>query len=201
MQEQWAMEDSAPANSNSSSASIPQTHAVSNASVPPASSTSSASSSSSSASSPTYRAPGFFRSMQFTGAASPPPPPRPPGPHLLRKAHPPPPPPPPPRLFPRNGQGHPPPTPAPGPPGLLLPDNRPPHPHPHPRRPPSSSPRAMARVQKKCGHYCSYSYLSKCCSCMDERPIRQEGTYSVYVDGRGWMYTGQRSAGYCPVCK
>jgi hypothetical protein len=54
---------------------------------------------------------------------------------------------------------------------------------------------------KSCGHRCCTSSLRKCCSCMDQRPMRREGTYPSYLDGVGWSHQARRNVGYCPVCK
>ena len=42
--------------------------------------------------------------------------------------------------------------------------------------------------------------LGKCCACLDRRPVQPDGTYPQYVDGVGWVNTGRRTAGYCPLC-
>eukprot|EP01036_Dinobryon_divergens_P026002 gene26002-34603_t len=67
--------------------------------------------------------------------------------------------------------------------------------------PPLSSASGVPTVLKSCGHSCSFSSLNKCCACMDLRPVIEEGTYPVYVDGSGWTNRDRRSSGYCPVCK
>lgn len=54
---------------------------------------------------------------------------------------------------------------------------------------------------KACGHVCTPSSLHSCCACTDRRPVQEDNTYPVYVDGRGWRETGSRSQGYCPLCK
>jgi hypothetical protein len=55
--------------------------------------------------------------------------------------------------------------------------------------------------QKTCGHVCSFSTMQSCCACMDRRPKLPEGTYPVYMDGKGWINKGMRAQHYCPVCK
>jgi hypothetical protein len=54
---------------------------------------------------------------------------------------------------------------------------------------------------KSCGHTCFPSSLPGCCACMDQRPLRPENTYPVYVDGQGWQDIGSRDSGYCPTCR
>lgn len=54
---------------------------------------------------------------------------------------------------------------------------------------------------KNCGHPCSTSSVKEgCCLCMDNRPMRPEGTYPNYIDGKGWVYESNRNAGYCQFC-
>ena len=39
-----------------------------------------------------------------------------------------------------------------------------------------------------------------CCACEDLRPVMEEGTYPMYIDGTGWVNQAMRGAGYCPYC-
>ena len=72
---------------------------------------------------------------------------------------------------------------------------------PLPPPPPVAARSGVPMVRKSCNHFCSFSSLNKCCGCMDLRPVVEDGTYPVYMDGTGWVNCGRRSAGYCPVCK
>lgn len=56
------------------------------------------------------------------------------------------------------------------------------------------------REQKSCGHWCCPSTVATCCACADERPVLDRDTYPSYTDGAGWIDTGCRDDGYCPVC-
>ena len=52
---------------------------------------------------------------------------------------------------------------------------------------------------KDCGHMCTTSSIKNgCCSCLDQRPIKE--FYASYVDGEGWKNNASRDAGYCPIC-
>lgn len=59
---------------------------------------------------------------------------------------------------------------------------------------------ALKRERKSCGHDCYPSSTSKCCPCSDLRPMLDGDVYPCYTDGVGWMSTGSRDAGYCPIC-
>jgi hypothetical protein len=52
---------------------------------------------------------------------------------------------------------------------------------------------------KACGHTCCIGKLTKCCDCMDTRPI--QSNYSCYVDGMGYMSNATRRQFYCLVCR
>jgi len=55
---------------------------------------------------------------------------------------------------------------------------------------------------KKCNHLCSISSLEKCCHCMDIRSFfSKNNDYPIYIDGVGWKNGGNRTSGYCPICK
>lgn len=53
-------------------------------------------------------------------------------------------------------------------------------------------------ILKLCQHRCNLFY-DMCCSCSDGRPV--EDHYPTYIDDIGWMNIGDRSDGYCSVCK
>jgi hypothetical protein len=70
---------------------------------------------------------------------------------------------------------------------------------PTPARPPQQH--AGTRPCVACHRVCFLpARLGMCCACIDKRPMRAEGTYPIYVDGQGWVDTGRRNAGYCPMC-
>ncbi len=52
-----------------------------------------------------------------------------------------------------------------------------------------------------CGHPCTLQQVDHCCMCLDTRPKQIEGTYLVFNEGKGWMKRGNRSDGYCTLCK
>lgn len=54
---------------------------------------------------------------------------------------------------------------------------------------------SVSKELKSCGHYCFPGELKKCCACEDIRPILPEGTYTMYVDGRGYVDEGNRNDG------
>lgn len=58
--------------------------------------------------------------------------------------------------------------------------------------------RSTEGVMKSCGHRCNLFY-DMCCSCSDGRPVGEN--YPTYIDDIGWMDIGDRSDGYCCVCK
>ncbi len=51
---------------------------------------------------------------------------------------------------------------------------------------------------KSCGHFCFPGNLEKCCACEDVRPLIRDGTYTIYVDGRGYVDKGKRDDGNRP---
>lgn len=63
--------------------------------------------------------------------------------------------------------------------------------------------------QPRLHHYCEHklptscrlSSLGKCCACSDERAHAVGGTYSVYIDGIGYVPRGTRWQRYCWFCK
>ncbi|KAK6082198.1 hypothetical protein SCUP515_02490 [Seiridium cupressi] len=67
----------------------------------------------------------------------------------------------------------------------------------------TSSARPLQR--QKCSHLlgkgCSLKASGQCCECSDERPVTDDGLYSMYVDGQGWVTGATRWAYYCPSCK
>ena len=54
---------------------------------------------------------------------------------------------------------------------------------------------------QRCGRGCMLRSTGTCCYCSDSRPMRPQGTYPIYIDGRGWVQEGNRNAGYCPLCR
>ena len=62
---------------------------------------------------------------------------------------------------------------------------------------PAAGTQPCTRCQKQCF---LPARLGRCCACLDKRPVQPEGTYPAYVDGAGWVETGRRNAGYCPLC-
>ena len=52
-----------------------------------------------------------------------------------------------------------------------------------------------SRQLKSCGHFCFPGKLKKCCVCEDTRPLIRDGTYTIYVDGRGYVDEGNRDDG------
>lgn len=53
---------------------------------------------------------------------------------------------------------------------------------------------------KACGCQCTCN-TEYCCEHMDRRPYKPEGTYPVFLDGRGFVERGMRAQHYCPECK
>ena len=54
---------------------------------------------------------------------------------------------------------------------------------------------------KNCGHICTASnHKDGCCYCMDQRPMREEGTYPTYLDGIGYKNVAKRNEFYCHIC-
>jgi hypothetical protein len=58
----------------------------------------------------------------------------------------------------------------------------------------------LSKETKRCGHFCYPSTTEKCCPCMDLRPMLEGHCYPIYQDGVGWVNTGTRDEGYCPIC-
>lgn len=62
-------------------------------------------------------------------------------------------------------------------------------------------PATLEPQAKACGHTgCQLTTPAGCCACLDLRPLSPEG-YRHYVDGRGWLSGGSRTANYCPSCQ
>ena len=59
---------------------------------------------------------------------------------------------------------------------------------------------SLSKQLKSCGHFCFPGKLQKCCACEDIRPVLPEGTYTTYVDGRGYVAEGRRNDGNKPPC-
>ncbi|KAK9777922.1 putative Zinc-binding domain-containing protein [Seiridium cardinale] len=59
--------------------------------------------------------------------------------------------------------------------------------------------------RQNCSHLlgkgCSLNASGQCCECSDKRPATDDGLYSMYVDGQGWVNGATRWAYYCPSCK
>ena len=89
-----------------------------------------------------------------------------------------------------------------------------------PRQPRQPEQDSYMGFVKTCGHRCTLSYVDKCCSCMDMRPIpipviaeaeadpermaeaerMAERMYPRYSDGMGWINNGGRTDGYVRTC-
>lgn len=65
----------------------------------------------------------------------------------------------------------------------------------------TSTPRLPDHCLHKLPSSCRLTSTPLCCACYDRRPHSSSGTYSVYVDGVGFVSRGTRWQNYCWFCK